>query len=103
MECFSRAEQRKMETYIMAKGGAKLFGVQLCLYTELRIGELLALEWSDLDLRRGRISVYKTCRDSWKNGRYEFEREHGIFVPHNFGKCFYVYPALNCAGCESVP
>lgn len=71
VECFPRAEQRKMETYIMAKGGAKLFGVQLCLYIGLRIGELLALEWSDLDLRRGRISVYKTCRDSWKNGRYE--------------------------------
>lgn len=31
------------------------------MYTGLRIGELLALEWSDISFERGIISVTKTC------------------------------------------
>ena len=40
------------------------------LYTGLRIGELLALKWSDVDFAAGCISVNRTCRDSWENGNY---------------------------------
>ncbi|MDD6302094.1 MAG: tyrosine-type recombinase/integrase [Bacillales bacterium] len=29
----------------------------------LRIGELLALEWSDIDFNKGTITVNKTCHD----------------------------------------
>ena len=70
VECFSKEEQKKIETYIFDKSQSKLFGVILCLYTGLRIGELLALEWADVDLQKGTIFISKTCHDSWENGHY---------------------------------
>lgn len=69
VECFSSAEQKKMEQYILSKDKAKLLGILLCLYTGLRIGELLALEWTDIDLAKGELKVNKTCHDGKdKNG-----------------------------------
>lgn len=70
VECFSLSEQRKMEAYILGGKDSKLFGVVFCLYTGLRIGELLALKWEDIDFRKGICSVSKTCMDSWEKGKY---------------------------------
>lgn len=61
--CFTIAEQRKIERAALSDPYGKMFGVVLCLYTGLRIGELLALTWSDIDLAKGVISVNKTCYD----------------------------------------
>ena len=70
VECFSKDEQKKIERYIFDKNKPKLFGIVLCLYTGLRIGELLALTWEDVDLQKGIICVSKSCHDSWENGEY---------------------------------
>ena len=40
IECFSMSEQKKIEQYILNDESTKFFGVLLCLYTGLRIGEL---------------------------------------------------------------
>ena len=61
VECFSMSEQKKIEQYILNEDGSRLFGVLLCLYTGLRIGELLALEWSDIDMSKSELRVNKTC------------------------------------------
>ncbi len=61
VECFTLAEQRKIEQYVMQAKKAKLLGIVLCLYTGLRIGELLALEWTDVDLTKGLLFVNKSC------------------------------------------
>lgn len=71
VECFSVAEQRRMETYIRERKKPKLFGIILCLYTGLRIGELMALTWDDVDLEKGMISVTKSCHDGSSGGRYK--------------------------------
>ncbi len=71
VESFTAAEQRKIENYVATSSKPKLFGIVLCLYTGLRVGELLALEWSDIDLTRGILTVTKTCRDSWQGGIYK--------------------------------
>ena len=73
IECFTSAEQKKIEQYIIEKGKIKLYGIILCLYTGLRIGELLALEWSDIDFSKGELSVSKTCHDG-RNDKGEFAR-----------------------------
>ena len=57
VECFSVIDQRKIEQSVMQHNKPKMFGVLLCLYTGLRIGELLALEWSDVDFEKGLLSV----------------------------------------------
>ena len=61
IECFSVGEQKKIEQYVLNEESTKLFGVLLCLYTGLRIGELLALEWADIDMSKGELRVNKTC------------------------------------------
>lgn len=63
VECFSVSEQKKIENYILQSDKDKLFGIVLCLYTGLRIGELLALTWDDIDFGKGLLFVSKTCHD----------------------------------------
>ena len=70
VSCFSVADQKKIERAVFKSGKDRLFGIVLCLYTGLRIGELMALKWDDIDLQRGALSVNKTCRDRWQNGQY---------------------------------
>lgn len=50
VECFTALEQTKIEREIAVRGNIKLYGIIICLYTGLRIGELLALRWEDIDL-----------------------------------------------------
>lgn len=70
VSCFTISEQKRIELAVLSGKKPKLFGIVLCLYTGLRIGELLALEWSDIDFQRGTIMVSKTCHD----GRGENEK-----------------------------
>ncbi len=71
VECFSLPEQKKIEQYILEKKQAKLFGILLCLYSGLRIGELLALEWSDIDMSKAELTVNRTCHfGKDKTGKY---------------------------------
>lgn len=64
IECFSIREQRKIENAVLTSRKHKYFGVLLCLYTGLRIGEVVALKWNDIDLKKGMLSVNKTCYDT---------------------------------------
>ncbi|MBE6636112.1 MAG: site-specific integrase [Ruminococcaceae bacterium] len=61
VDCFSLSEQKMIEQYILNEENTRLSGVLICLYTGLRIGELLALEWSDIDMSKGELRVNKTC------------------------------------------
>lgn len=63
VDCFTVKEQKKIENYVSGSKKDKLFGVVLCLYTGLRIGELVALTWDDIDFGKGLLSVTKTCYD----------------------------------------
>ncbi len=68
--CFSKAEQLLIEKYVFEHNTPYLFGILLGLYCGLRIGELLALTWEDVDFERGTLNITKTCRDSWQGGSY---------------------------------
>ena len=60
VEAFTREEQRRLEEAIAAWEDRRLFGIRLCLYTGLRIGELLGLEWQDVDMKKGILHIGKT-------------------------------------------
>lgn len=70
IESLSRDEQRKIEQYISDNKEDNRFGIILSMYTGLRVGELLALKWSDVDFGKGIMTVNKSCHDSWKDGEY---------------------------------
>ncbi|MBE5748301.1 MAG: site-specific integrase [Clostridiales bacterium] len=68
---FSRDEQKRIEEVCMTNI-PKYIGVLIVLYTGVRLGELLALTWEDVDLKNGIISINKTvyyAKD--ENGRYQ--------------------------------
>ena len=60
VEAFTREEQRRLEEAIAVSEDRRLFGIRLCLYTGLRIGELLGLEWQDVDMEKGILRIEKT-------------------------------------------
>lgn len=63
VECFSLQEQYKIVGEVLSANKPYLIGIVICLYTGLRIGELLALTWEDVDLEKGMLSVSKSCHD----------------------------------------
>lgn len=63
VECFTLKEQKKLEYAALHDKREKMCGIVICLYTGLRIGELLALEWSDIDFQSRTLTVSKTCHD----------------------------------------
>lgn len=71
IEAFTVEEQRAIESEIVRSDDRRLHGILLCLYTGLRIGELLGLTWNDVDLNRGVIKITKTV--------YREKDEHGTW------------------------
>lgn len=69
--CFTIAEQKQIEQEVLQSKKPKMKGILICLYTGLRIGELLALEWTDIDFSKEELSITKTCFDGKdKNGLF---------------------------------
>lgn len=60
VDAFAQVEQRKLEAYIEQTGRPKLYGILICLYMGLRIGELLALTWDDVDLKHRVVYIHQT-------------------------------------------
>ncbi len=63
IECFSVKEQKQIEQATLNDKREKMFGIVLCLYTGMRIGELLALEWRSIDFSAGTIEITNSCHD----------------------------------------
>lgn len=64
IECFSTKEQALIEKAILSEKKDKMLGVIVCLYTGLRIGELLALSPSSVDFDKRLLTVSRSCHDS---------------------------------------
>ena len=67
-----RRDQRKLMEYICNHVTVRNLGIYICLNTGLRIGEICALKWSDIDMAKGVIRVRRAI------GR--------IYIPDR-GKC----------------
>ena len=60
IEIFDRENQVKLINYLQTNINHKNFGILLCIHTGLRIGELCALKWSDINFTTKLLSVNKT-------------------------------------------
>ena len=62
LRVLSPKEQKQLEKVLLQKNSRYDIGILLCLYTGLRIGELCALKWENIDLKNGTLSVLKTVQ-----------------------------------------
>lgn len=60
VQILSSSQQKCLESFVCTTSDSYKFGVYLCLYTGMRIGEVCALQWKDIDCVNSTISVNKT-------------------------------------------
>ncbi|WP_312493505.1 tyrosine-type recombinase/integrase [Anaerosporobacter sp.] len=60
VDVFSLKEQQCLEAAVLHSEDPRALGIILCLYTGIRLGELCALTWRDIDCEAGMMSVTKT-------------------------------------------
>jgi integrase len=69
VKILDESEQKTLQTYIGEHQNRTTLGIALSLTIGIRIGELCALQWRDIDLKKRILTVSKTiqriqCRDS---------------------------------------
>lgn len=62
LEVLSRTDQKKIMKYIQDNFTFRSLGIFICLSTGLRIGELCALTWEDMDVNCGMVRVNKAIQ-----------------------------------------
>ena len=65
---FEKWEQEKLEKYCLSSNKTNYLGIVICLYTGIRLGELLALTWNDIDFKSGIMTISKTAYRIKQNG-----------------------------------
>lgn len=68
VNAFERHEQEKIVKYCLESKKNNYIGFVICLYTGIRLGELLALTWNDIDFAKGLMSITKTTYRIKENG-----------------------------------
>lgn len=59
-QVLTKADQKLLETYLLDNMSPENMGILLCLYSGMRIGEICALKWADVDTENSQISVNRT-------------------------------------------
>ncbi|MDL2231147.1 site-specific integrase [Porphyromonadaceae bacterium OttesenSCG-928-L07] len=62
IEVLSKSNQKKIMNYIQEHFTFKNLGIYICLSAGIRIGEICALTWDDIDIETGIISIRKTIQ-----------------------------------------
>lgn len=70
IEVLSRTDQRRLMDHLAGHPTPRNLGIYLCLSTGMRIGEVCALRWEDLDTDRGIVRVVRTIQRIyvWEGG-----------------------------------
>lgn len=56
-KAFSRTEQQSIETAVLNSPDKRNLGILICLYTGIRLGELCALKWEDIDFKNRSLTI----------------------------------------------
>ena len=60
IQILSKKEKYKLEKYCLEENNLKTLGILICLNTGIRIGELCALKWENINLEERKIYIKKT-------------------------------------------
>ena len=66
---FTGKQQRKLMRHLEKNPTSRNLGILMCLYTGLRIGELCALKWQDIDFEMSEIAIKKTMYRVYEVGK----------------------------------
>lgn len=58
----SKQEQERLQNYCLKENSLKSIGIIICLNTGLRIGEICALKWINIDLEKREICIRNTLQ-----------------------------------------
>lgn len=62
IKILQKKEQKILENYLITKQDCYSLSILICLYTGMRIGELCALKWNDVDFNNHIITVQQTIQ-----------------------------------------
>ena len=62
LRILSKKEKTNLENYCLKENTLKLLGIVICLNTGMRVGEICALKWENIDFNRKVICVRKTLQ-----------------------------------------
>jgi len=62
VEIFTRDEELILIKYLQKNGTPRNLGILLCLCSGMRIGEICALKWEDIDIKKSVIHINKTLQ-----------------------------------------
>ena len=60
IQVFSKAEQKRLEDFVLKSEDTMHLGIYLSLYTGIRLGEICALKWSDINFEERYLNIDKT-------------------------------------------
>lgn len=66
---FNKEEQKAIELFCLNHNKRNYLGVIICLYTGIRLGELLALTWDDIDFNTNMLLINKTSYSAKVDGK----------------------------------
>lgn len=66
---FTKKEQQVIESFCLNHKKRNYIGIVICLYTRIRLGELLALTWDDIDFNSNLLTINKTSYSAKVDGK----------------------------------
>lgn len=66
---FTKKEQQVIESFCLNLNKRNYIGIVICLYTGIRLGELLALTWDDIDFNSNLLTINKTSYSAKVDGK----------------------------------
>ena len=78
---FSMPEERELVAYLRANMDLTALGILVCLYTGIRLGELCALKWDEINLAEGTMRIGKTMQRLRTEGSTGRKTEVKILEP----------------------
>lgn len=67
IDILNKKEQKKLVEMCCNNPTFRNIGILICLYTGIRIGELCALKWEDIDLKHDILRINKTMQRVYRN------------------------------------